>query len=101
MSTWGRRGLSRGVRARILQRDGGVCQLGYPGCTYAATEIDDIIPVSVLGVGREQLDDNNRQAVCHHCHHIKTEAHRLAAWRASQQRRRERLHPVQPHPGEW
>jgi 5-methylcytosine-specific restriction endonuclease McrA len=102
VSTWGRRGLSRAVRARILARDGGVCQLGYPGCTYHATEIDDIVPVSVLGVGREQLDDDNRQAVCHHCHHVKTEAHRIAAVRASQQRRAARRHlPVAPHPGEW
>ena len=78
-----------------------MCQLGYPGCTYYATEIDDIIPVSVLGVGREELDDDNRQAVCSSCHHVKTERHRLAAWRASQQRRYQRRHlPVKPHPGE-
>lgn len=94
MSTWGRRGLSRTVRTRILDRDGHVCQLGYPGCTYIATEIDDIIPVSQLG-------DDNRQAVCAACHHVKTEAHRIAAWRAAQKRRRERLHPTVPHPGDW
>ena len=80
MSTWGRRGLSRAVRRRVLERDGGVCQLGYPGCTYVATEIDDIIPVSQLGdVTREELTDDNRQAVCAACHHRKTEAHKLAA----------------------
>ena len=55
VSTWGRRGLSRSVRALILARDNGMCQLGYPGCSYFATEVDDIIPVSVLGVGREDL----------------------------------------------
>ena len=102
MSTWGRRGLSRTVRTRILARDNGVCQLGYPGCTYIATEIDDVIPVSQLGgVGREELDDDNRQAVCAACHAAKTEAHRIAAWRAAQQRRHERLHPTVPHPGDW
>ena len=102
MSTWGRRGLSRTVRTRILDRDGHVYQLGYPGCTYIATEIDDIIPVSQLGdVSREQLTDDNRQAVCAACHHVKTEAHRIAAWRAAQQRRHERLHPTVPHPGDW
>jgi hypothetical protein len=70
VSTWGGRGLSRGVRARVLGRDGGVCQLGYDGCTFYATEIDDIIPVSVLGVRREELTDDKRQAVCSSCHHI-------------------------------
>lgn len=101
MSTWGQRGVPRHIRMRILERDGGVCQLGYPGCTYIATEIDDIIPVSVLGVGRDQVDDDNRQAVCAACHHRKTEAHKLAAMKASTQRRHARRHlPVKPHPGE-
>lgn len=103
MSTWGNRGVPRHVRVRILDRDGGVCQLGYPGCTYIATEIDDIVPVSVLGVGRDQVDDDNRQAVCHHCHHVKTEAHRIAAVKASAQHRYERRHLPVPkkHPGDW
>ena len=92
MSTWGRRGLSRSVRARILARDNGMCQLGYPGCSYFATKVDDIIPVSVLGVGREELTDDNRQSVCSSCHRVKTEAHRLAAVKAAAQRRHERRH---------
>ena len=101
MSTWGRRGLSRAVRTRILDRDGHVCQLGYDGCTDIATEIDDIVPVSQLGgVSREELTDDNRQSACHACHAVKTEAERLAAWRAAQQRRRERLQPTVPHPGD-
>ncbi len=55
------------MRARILARDGGRCQLGYPG-TYIATEIDDIIPVSLLGgVPREELTDDKRQSVCSSC----------------------------------
>ena len=102
MSTWGRRGLSRHVRDRILDRDHHTCVLHYDGCTVVATEVDDIIPVSVLGVtNRDLLTDDNRQAVCGHCHHIKTEVTRLAAWKAKQQHRRERLHlPVKPHPGD-
>ena len=72
MSTWGRRGLSRAVRTRILDRDGHVCQLGYDGCTYIATEIDDIVPVSQLGgVSREELTDDNRQSACHACHAVR------------------------------
>jgi hypothetical protein len=95
--------LSRGVRARVLARDGGVCQLGYPGCTYYATEIDDIVPVSVLGIGREELTDDNRQSVCHHCHFVKTERHRIAAMKAAAAHRYERRHLPVPkkHPGEW
>jgi hypothetical protein len=54
----------------------------------------------VLGVGREDLTDENRQAVCSACHRIKTETHRQAASQASQQRRRERLGPRVPHPGD-
>ena len=102
MSTWGRRGLSRAVRARVLERDGHTCQLQYDGCLGIATEIDDVIPVSQLGdVTREDLTDDNRQAVCSHCHHVKTETHRIAAVKAAAARRYARRHlPVEPHPGE-
>ena len=100
MSTRGRRGVPQHVRIRIFERDGYTCQLQYVGCTIIATEVDDIINVASLGVTREQVTDGNRQAVCRHCHAIKTEAERMRAWRADQQRRRERKRPVQPHPGD-
>ena len=102
MSTWGQRGVPQHVRERVLERDGWRCQLGYPDCTVISAEVDDIIPVSVLGVSREECDDTNRQAVCHACHRIKTEAHRLDAARAAAARRYARRHlPVKPHPGEY
>jgi 5-methylcytosine-specific restriction endonuclease McrA len=102
MSTWGRRGLSRGVRRRVLDRDNHTCQLQFAGCTIVATEIDDVVPVSALGdVTREELTDDNRQAACHHCHHIKTEQHKLTRIQevAAHRRARKRL-PQRPHPGE-
>jgi hypothetical protein len=36
------------IRIRIFERDHGQCQLQYPGCLGLATEIDDIIPASLL-----------------------------------------------------
>ena len=48
MSTWGRRGLSRAVGAAFSNATGAL-PAQYPGCTIVATEIDDIIPVSLLG----------------------------------------------------
>ena len=103
MSTWGRRGLSRGVRNRILDRDNHTCQLRYDGCTVVASEVDDIVPVATLGgVSREQLTDDNRQAACSHCHAIKTERFKLQRIQESAAYRDARRHlPRKPHPGEW
>jgi hypothetical protein len=102
---WGNRGVPQYIRARILERDHGTCQLGYDGCTIAATEIDHAVNVASLGITRAQADSNEYllQAVCHACHTRKTEHERLTAWRASQQRRHQRRHLPVPrkHPGEW
>jgi 5-methylcytosine-specific restriction enzyme A len=99
MSTWGTRAgrVPPQERARILARDGGVCQLGYPGCTWHATEVDHIVPLASGGTA----DPDNLQAVCESCHVIKTAAEKLTGIRASAARRRARRHlPVKPHPGE-
>ena len=68
----------------------------------APKPFDDIIPVAQLGnVSREELTDDNRQAVCSSCHHRKTEATKLAAIKTSAAHRRARLRlPQRPHPGE-
>ena len=51
VSSWRtRRGVPHHIRTRIVGRDNGVCQLGYPGCTYYAVEIDHIEPVATLGL---------------------------------------------------
>ena len=98
-STWGTRvgRVPPQERARILERDGGACQLGYEGCTWHATIVDHIVALASGGTA----DPENLQAVCVHCHDVKTEAHRLAAIKASAARRYARRHlPVKPHPGE-
>jgi hypothetical protein len=101
MSTWGRRGVPRAKRNRILKRDGYECQIRDIGCTQLATEVDDIIPVSVSGISREAAADDMLQAVCYHRHRRKTECERLRAYKASNARRlaRRRL-PSKPHPGD-
>jgi hypothetical protein len=33
----------RNVRARVIERDGGVCQLRYPGCRGTADEVDHVV----------------------------------------------------------
>jgi 5-methylcytosine-specific restriction endonuclease McrA len=100
MSTWGRRGVPRSKRNRILNRDNHECQIRGIGCTIVATEVDDIIPVSVSGISRADADDDMLQAVCHYCHHRKTERERLTALAASNARRAARRRPSQPHPGD-
>ena len=99
MSTWGTRvgRVPPQERARILERDGGVCQLGYTGCSFYATEVDHIVPLASGGTS----DPDNLQAVCESCHVIKTAAEKLTGSRDSAARRRARRHlPVKPHPGE-
>ena len=79
MSTWGRRGLPANIRTHILRRDHGECQLGYPGCLGFATEVDHIVNVAALGIGRDEANhDELLQACCTHCHAIKPTPN---AWR--------------------
>lgn len=86
-----RRSFPPSVRRSILDRDGGVCQLGYPGCAVTATEADHIIPVAEGGTD----DEANGQAVCPPCHRRKT-AEEIARGKARQPRRKR---PPAPHPG--
>ena len=62
-------------RARVLRRDGGVCQLGYEGvCVHPATECDHVISIADGG----EDTDENCVAACKPCHARKTslEGHR-------------------------
>ena len=101
MPPWGsRRGVPRHVRERIHARDGGMCQLGLPGCTVYSEAVDHIIPISVTGMSREYDDDENLRAVCNHCHHIVTEQHRIARVKEAAAYRRARLEAAgQASPG--
>ena len=102
MSTWGRRGVPRTVRQRILERDRYTCQIAEFGCLVTATEVDHVINVASLGIPREDAnEDHMLQAACSNCHARKTERERRAAHAASNARRAARRHlPSTPHPGD-
>jgi 5-methylcytosine-specific restriction endonuclease McrA len=103
----GSRGAPARVRRRVLNRDEYRCQLRYEGvCIGHASQVDHIVNVAAslrAGGTKQQADSEaNCQAVCVPCHKQKTERERVAALRASTQRRtaRRRL-PEQEHPGSW
>lgn len=58
----------RQISQRIIRRDGGVCQIGLPGCTGVADTADHIVP-KVQG-GSD--DDANLRAACRHCNGRRT-----------------------------
>ena len=103
MSSWGRRPTPHHVRVHVLERDGWQCQLGYPGCTFVATEVDHIASTAAVGVSREQVDADGCQAVCASCHAVKTAAEKRAGIAASNARRaaRRKLPKPSKHPGDW
>jgi 5-methylcytosine-specific restriction endonuclease McrA len=57
-------GAWRRVRPKVLERDGGRCQLRLKGCRVVATEVDHIVPVDVGGA---LYDEANLRASCRHC----------------------------------
>ena len=54
----------RRVRAKVLERDGYRCQIGYPGCTVLATQVDHVRPLSAGGA---KYDPANLRASCRRC----------------------------------
>lgn len=100
MTTWGQ-GSTRGnrkARATALERDNWTCQLRYPGCTGQASIADHIVNIASRGVRRaDALDPDDLQAVCPHCHQIKTQ--REAGTGKAKRKARTRL-PTTPHPGD-
>ena len=54
----------RAVRLAALERDGWICQIRGPRCTYAATEGDHIVP---LRHGGAWFDLDNIRASCKPC----------------------------------
>lgn len=71
---WARR------RDRVVERDGGVCQLRLEGCTRIATTADHIVPMSLGGSD----DEDNLRASCRDCN----EARRVEQSRAGASRGR-------------
>jgi 5-methylcytosine-specific restriction endonuclease McrA len=53
----------RRIRAAVLLRDGGTCQLQHPGCTTTATHAAHTVPKS--RGGRDVM--TNLKAACAHC----------------------------------
>lgn len=85
----------RATRARILERDGHICQ--WPTthgtiCGAPATQVDHT--ENRAGGGTE--DDANLRALCEHHHRIKTA--REGAYARNAGRPREQR-PPEPHPG--
>lgn len=76
------------IRRRILERDGWRCQLNYPGCTTAATDVDHI-------TRGDDHRDTNLQAACPTCHAKKSSAEGHQAQGNGPLRRRQ----PEPHPG--
>lgn len=78
------------IRRAVLERDGHVCQLAYPGaCIHTATEVDHIH-------GDDNHDPSALRAVCTPCHQARSSSQggrAAAAARASRRRVPER------HPG--
>lgn len=88
---WGNGGVPQRIRKQVLTRDQHTCQLQYPCCTGVATEVDDIIPVSVRRIPRSHTTAEDCQAVCHECHKVKTQAEAQAG-------RRRHLRAPRTHP---
>ena len=86
-----RRSFPANTRRQILDRDHWTCQLHYPGCQGYAPIADHIVPHAEGGTDKA----TNGQAVCSHCHAIKTRQEQ-ARGRARQP---SRLRPPEPHPG--
>lgn len=59
---------------QIIERDGGVCQLQFSGCTFRATTTDHVISKSMGGTD----DPSNLVAACRACNSSK-------GWRPGQQ----------------
>lgn len=52
------------VRRRVLERDGGRCQIRLEGCLGVADQVDHIVPAAAGGAF---YDDDNLRACCRRC----------------------------------
>ncbi len=56
------------IRAKVLTRDVHICQIRGSRCTFDATDVDHVVPVSQGGTD----DPSNCVAACRNCHKEKT-----------------------------
>lgn len=74
----------RKVRAAVLERDGGVCQIRGPECQGTADQVDHVVPV---GYGGARLDPANLRAACRTCNGGRgSRLKAKAGWRTSRTR---------------
>ncbi len=71
------------LRPQILARDGGTCQIGAPGCTTIATQVDHITPVHAGGAW---YDPANLRAACANCNNRRPDNRRTEQWRTAKTR---------------
>lgn len=62
------------VRDFCWDRDDGLCQLGWAGCTVVAQELDHII--GIAEAGRRFDEPSNLRWVCRACHKLRTQQQR-------------------------
>lgn len=80
------------IRARILERDGHVCQARDEGCEGEAVEVHHIVPIELGGTN----DNENLISLCEVCHYRRTTQQRqarAARVKAEQKEARRRNHP--------
>lgn len=73
----------RKIRAQVLERDGGLCQIRGPRCTGTATAVDHIIPVQA---GGPWFDPANLRGACVNCNNGRIANQRNDAWRTARTR---------------
>ena len=73
----------RRIRAQVLERDGGLCQIRGPRCTTVATAVDHIIPVASGGAW---FDPQNLRGACTTCNNGRIASQRNEAWRTARTR---------------
>ena len=71
------------IRPQILARDGGTCQIGAPGCTTIATQVDHITPVHAGGAW---YDPTNLRAACANCNNRRADNKPTEQWRTAKTR---------------
>lgn len=99
----GRRAFPKRTARHILRRAGHTCQLELPGCTGTATHADHIIGwanATALGWDPAAIDHpDNGQALCPHCHTLKTQAEAQQGKQRAAARRPSAKRAARPHPG--
>jgi 5-methylcytosine-specific restriction enzyme A len=59
----------RRLRLRVLKRDGYICQMGLPGCTLEATQVDHVLSIAQ---GGNPFAEDQCRSVCARCHLAKS-----------------------------